>query len=34
MLDHIALWRDAPVWDEASIAAATREWFAHLGTQH
>jgi UDP-glucose 4-epimerase len=34
MLDNIALWRDAPVWDEASIATATREWFTHLGTQH
>jgi UDP-glucose 4-epimerase len=33
MLDHIDLWRDAPVWDAQSIAVATREWFAHLGKQ-
>jgi UDP-glucose 4-epimerase len=31
MLDHIQLWKDAPVWDERSIAAATAEWFTHLG---
>lgn len=31
MLQNIQLWQDAPVWDEASIATATREWFAHLG---
>jgi UDP-glucose 4-epimerase len=28
MIDH---WRDAPVWDSNSIAAATADWFAHLG---
>jgi UDP-glucose 4-epimerase len=32
MLEHIDLWRDAPVWDEGSIAVATRDWFAHLGS--
>lgn len=31
MLDQIELWRDAPVWDEQSIAVATREWFTYLG---
>lgn len=30
MMRNIDLWRDAPVWDTESIAAATREWFAHL----
>ena len=30
MLDSIELWRDAPVWDESSIADATQEWFEHL----
>jgi hypothetical protein len=30
MLDNIQLWKDAPVWDEQSIAAATADWFAHL----
>jgi len=29
-IDH---WRDAPVWDVASIASATRDWFAYLGPQ-
>lgn len=31
MLEHIQDWRDAPVWDSASIDRATRSWFAHLG---
>jgi UDP-glucose 4-epimerase len=31
MLDVIEKWRDAPVWEPASIAAATRDWFAFLG---
>jgi UDP-glucose 4-epimerase len=31
MLGVIEKWRDAPVWDPTSIAAATREWFAYLG---
>jgi UDP-glucose 4-epimerase len=30
MLKNIELWRDAPVWDPASIQAATRNWFAML----
>jgi UDP-glucose 4-epimerase len=30
MLENIQLWKDAPVWDEKSIAAATSDWFAHL----
>ena len=30
MLDRIELWRNAPVWDESSIAEATREWFEYL----
>jgi UDP-glucose 4-epimerase len=31
MLKHIEMWRDAPVWEEQSIAAATKDWFTHLG---
>jgi UDP-glucose 4-epimerase len=30
MLKNIELWRDAPVWDPASIQAATQTWFAML----
>ncbi len=30
MLDRIELWRNAPVWDESSIAEATQEWFEYL----
>jgi UDP-glucose 4-epimerase len=30
MLDHIESWRDAPVWNEASIAQATATWFHYL----
>ncbi len=30
MLDNIDRWRDAPLWDEESIAEATQDWFAHL----
>lgn len=30
MLDRIELWRNAPVWDESSIAEATRDWFEYL----
>lgn len=33
MLKHINDWRDAPVWDEQSIAVATKEWFAYLSPQ-
>ena len=31
MLEHLDDWRDAPVWDAASIASATKSWFAYLG---
>lgn len=31
MLENIGLWQNAPVWDQQSIAEATREWFAYLG---
>lgn len=31
MLAHLDDWRDAPVWDPASIEGATALWFAHLG---
>ena len=31
MLECIEKWREAPVWDPTSIAAATRDWFAYLG---
>jgi len=31
MLKHIDLWRDAPVWDEKTIASATKDWFSYLG---
>lgn len=31
MLDNITMWRDAPVWDESTIATATKDWFSHLG---
>lgn len=31
MLDQIDSWREAPVWSPASIAEATRDWFAYLG---
>ena len=31
MLEHIELWKDAPLWDPTSIADATRAWFAYLG---
>lgn len=31
MLNNIDLWRDAPVWDEHTIASATKDWFSYLG---
>jgi UDP-glucose 4-epimerase len=31
MLDRLADWSEAPLWDEDSIAEATKEWFLHLG---
>jgi UDP-glucose 4-epimerase len=30
LLDNINYWNQAPVWDEKSIADATREWFKYL----
>ena len=30
MLENIAYWREAPVWDPSSIAEATKTWFAFL----
>jgi UDP-glucose 4-epimerase len=31
MLEVIDDWRDAPLWDEKTIATATADWFKHLG---
>ena len=31
MLNNIDMWRDAPVWDEHTIASATKDWFSYLG---
>lgn len=31
MLSDIEHWRDAPLWDRQSIAAATKTWFEYLG---
>ena len=33
MLSHLDDWRDAPLWDPASIERATDSWFRHLGKQ-
>ena len=30
MLTRIDYWREAPVWDPESIAAATKTWFSML----
>ena len=30
LLDNIDYWREAPVWDEQSIAKATEKWFEYL----
>jgi UDP-glucose 4-epimerase len=30
MLKNLSYWREAPVWDPASIAGATKNWFAFL----
>lgn len=32
MLERLDDWRDAPVWDPASISRATAAWFQYLGT--
>ncbi len=34
MLADIEAWRDAPLWDPASIARATEDWFRYLGHQN
>jgi UDP-glucose 4-epimerase len=34
MLENIEYWRDAPVWNPASIADATREWFEYLSPRN
>jgi UDP-glucose 4-epimerase len=31
MLSDIERWRDAPLWDPAAIAHATKTWFRYLG---
>ena len=31
LLDNISYWKEAPVWDEKSIAVATKKWFEFLG---
>jgi len=31
VLEHIEMWRDAPVWTPGTIAEATRDWFKYLG---
>ena len=33
MLKNIDYWRNAPVWDQASIQSATKTWFDFLGKQ-
>jgi len=33
MLADIERWRDAPLWDSASIAQATETWFRYLGKE-
>lgn len=31
MMAEIVVWKDAPLWDSASIAKATKTWFDYLG---
>ena len=31
LLEHIDYWREAPVWEPATIAEATQGWFKYLG---
>jgi len=31
MLENIEMWREAPIWNETSIQAATKDWFKYLG---
>jgi UDP-glucose 4-epimerase len=33
LLDNIDYWREAPVWDEKSIAKVTEKWFKYLGNE-
>ncbi len=33
MLERLDDWRDAPVWNAATIAQATESWFRHLGKE-
>ena len=33
MLANIDYWREAPVWNPASIAEATKEWFEFLSPE-
>lgn len=33
MLEHINDWKDAPVWNSATIGQATEAWFKYLGGQ-
>jgi UDP-glucose 4-epimerase len=33
MLAEIDHWRDAPLWDQASIEKVTRTWFQYLGNK-
>jgi UDP-glucose 4-epimerase len=33
MLERLEDWRDAPVWDPASISQATSSWFRYLGKE-
>jgi UDP-glucose 4-epimerase len=34
LIEHIELWRDAPLWTPESIAAATADWFKYLGKEN
>ena len=31
LLNNLDYWRDAPIWDQKSIAKATEKWFEYLG---
>lgn len=31
LMDNIAMWKDAPVWDVGKVAEATQDWFRYLG---
>lgn len=33
IVENIAYWKDAPLWDPQSISRATRTWFEYLGPQ-